>query len=143
MGSSVSIPQVSAKTMVGVTGCSAPMLQPRNVGPGDSPGSRCEVAMWSLPPSDTVLHLLSYVALTAQAMTAALAAGRRSTDWGGGGMLGGFTRLRGGAPPASPLPSRPPRPHHPRPVARALSAGLGAEPVLSRADGGGRLRHHF
>src|SRR5258708_2175195 len=73
MGSSVSIPQVSAKTMVGVTGCSAPMLQPRNVGTGDSPGSRCEVAMWSLPPSDTVLHLLSYVSLTAQALTAVAA----------------------------------------------------------------------
>src|SRR3954453_13553835 len=96
MGSSVSIPQVSAKTMVGVTGCSAPMLQPRNVGTGDSPGSRCEVAMWSLPPSDTVLHLLSYVALTAQAMTAALAAGRRSMDWAGVCMLGCITALGGG-----------------------------------------------
>ncbi len=29
--------------------------------------------MWALPPSDTVLHLLSLVALAAQAMTAALA----------------------------------------------------------------------
>src|SRR6185369_16350420 len=96
MGSSVSIPQVSAKTMVGVTGCSAPMLQPRNVGTGDSSGSRCEVAMWSLPPSDTVLHLLSYVALTAQAMTAALAAGRRSMDWAGVCMLGCITALGGG-----------------------------------------------
>src|SRR3954471_9904041 len=96
MGSSVSIPQVSAETMAGVTGCSAPMLQPRNVGTGDSPGSRCEVAMWSLPPNDTVLHLLSYVALTAQAMTAALAAGRRSMDWAGVCMLGCITALGGG-----------------------------------------------
>src|SRR3954447_10362159 len=96
MGSSVSIPQVSAKTMVGVSGCSAPMLQPRNVGTGDSPSSRYEVAMWSLPPSDTVLHLLSYVALTAQAMTAALAAGRRSMDWAGVCMLGCITALGGG-----------------------------------------------
>ena len=35
--------------------------------------------MWSLPPSDTVLHLLTYVALTSNAMTGdrekALAAG--------------------------------------------------------------------
>jgi hypothetical protein len=33
--------------------------------------------MWGLPPSDNVLHVLSLVALAAQAMTAALAAGRR------------------------------------------------------------------
>ena len=52
--------------------------------------------MWSLPPSDTVLHLLSYVALTAQAMTAALAAGRRSMDWAGVCMLGCITALGGG-----------------------------------------------
>jgi uncharacterized membrane protein YeiH len=55
-----------------------------------------EVAMWSLPPSDTVLHVLSYVALTAQAMTAALAAGRRSMDWAGVCMLGCITALGGG-----------------------------------------------
>ena len=52
--------------------------------------------MWALPPSDTVLHLLSYVALTAQAMTAALAAGRRSMDWAGVCMLGCITALGGG-----------------------------------------------
>jgi uncharacterized membrane protein YeiH len=44
--------------------------------------------MWNLPPSDSVLHVLSYVALTAQAMTAALAAGRRSMDWVGVCLLG-------------------------------------------------------
>src|ERR1700741_4128514 len=55
-----------------------------------------EVVMWTLPPSDTVLHLLSYVALTAQAMTAALAAGRRSMDWAGVCMLGCITALGGG-----------------------------------------------
>jgi len=55
-----------------------------------------EDAMWNLPPSDTVLHLLSYVALTAQAMTAALAAGRRSMDWAGVCMLGCITALGGG-----------------------------------------------
>ncbi|MEO8318437.1 MAG: TRIC cation channel family protein, partial [Bradyrhizobium sp.] len=49
--------------------------------------------MWVLPPSDTVLHVLSYVALTAQAMTAALAAGRRSMDWAGVCMLGCITAL--------------------------------------------------
>lgn len=52
--------------------------------------------MWSLPPSDSVLHILSFVALAAQAMTAALAAGRRSMDWFGVGMLGGITALGGG-----------------------------------------------
>ena len=52
--------------------------------------------MWSLPPSDTVLHLLSYVALTAQAMTAALAAGKRSMDWAGVCMLGCIAALGGG-----------------------------------------------
>ena len=52
--------------------------------------------MWNLPPGDTVLHLLSYVALTAQAMTAALAAGRRSMDWAGVCMLGCITALGGG-----------------------------------------------
>src|SRR4029079_16045874 len=65
------------------------------------PGSQysylqCEDAMWSLPPSDTVLHLLSYVALTAQAMTAALAAGRRRMDLASGCILGVITRLVGG-----------------------------------------------
>src|SRR3954470_10225004 len=55
-----------------------------------------EVAMWALPPSDTVLHLLSYVALAAGAMTAALAAGRRSMDWVGVCMLGCITALGGG-----------------------------------------------
>src|ERR1700728_4857304 len=52
--------------------------------------------MWSLPPSDTVLHLLSLVALAAQAMTAALAAGRRSMDWVGVCLLGCITALGGG-----------------------------------------------
>jgi uncharacterized membrane protein YeiH len=61
------------------------------------PGSTFdEAAMWALPPSDTVLHLLSYLALAAQAMTAALAAGRRSMDWAGVGMLGCITALGGG-----------------------------------------------
>jgi uncharacterized membrane protein YeiH len=52
--------------------------------------------MWNLPPSDSVLHLLSFVALAAQAMTAALAAGRRSMDWVGVCMLGCITALGGG-----------------------------------------------
>src|SRR6476659_7663379 len=82
--------------MVGGTGCSAPCCNPVMLKPGYSRGSRCEVAMWSLPPSDTVLHLLTYVALAAQAMTAALAAGRRSMDWAGVCMLGCITALGGG-----------------------------------------------
>jgi uncharacterized membrane protein YeiH len=52
--------------------------------------------MWNLPPSDSVLHILSFVALTAQAMTAALAAGRRSMDWVGVCLLGCITALGGG-----------------------------------------------
>src|SRR5271170_2057019 len=52
--------------------------------------------MWAVPPSDSVLHLLSLVALAAQGMTAALAAGRRSMDWAGVCMLGCVTALGGG-----------------------------------------------
>jgi uncharacterized membrane protein YeiH len=52
--------------------------------------------MWNLAPSDSVMHVLSYVALTAQAMTAALAAGRRSMDWVGVCLLGCITALGGG-----------------------------------------------
>ena len=55
-----------------------------------------EGTMWGLPPSDTVLHILSLVALAAQAMTAALAAGRRSMDWVGVCLLGCLTALGGG-----------------------------------------------
>jgi len=52
--------------------------------------------MWDLLASNMVLHVLSLVALTAQAMTAALAAGRRSMDWVGVCMLGCITALGGG-----------------------------------------------
>ena len=52
--------------------------------------------MWSVPTSDFVLHGLQLLALTAQAMTAALAAGRRSMDWAGVCMLGCITALGGG-----------------------------------------------
>ena len=53
---------------------------------------RCGICL----PSDSVLHFLSLVALAAQAMTAALAAGRRSMDWAGVCMLGCITALGGG-----------------------------------------------
>jgi uncharacterized membrane protein YeiH len=52
--------------------------------------------MPGLLPSDMVLHALSLVALAAQAMTAALAAGKRSMDWVGVCMLGCITALGGG-----------------------------------------------
>jgi uncharacterized membrane protein YeiH len=52
--------------------------------------------MSGLLPSDMVLHALSLVALAAQAMTAALAAGKRSMDWVGVCMLGCITALGGG-----------------------------------------------
>lgn len=50
----------------------------------------------SLPSSDFVLQGLSLVAIAAQAMTAALAAGRRSMDWVGVCMLSCVTALGGG-----------------------------------------------
>jgi uncharacterized membrane protein YeiH len=53
--------------------------------------------MWTMPPADTVLHLLSLLAAAAQAMTAALAAGRRSMDWLGVCLLGCVTALGGGS----------------------------------------------
>ncbi len=52
--------------------------------------------MWNLPSGDIVLHVLSLVALAAQAMTAALAAGKRSMDWLGVCFLGSVTALGGG-----------------------------------------------
>ncbi len=78
--------------------------------------------MWSLPPSDIVLHLLSLVALAAQAMTAALAAGRRSMDWVGVCMLGCITALGGGTIRDVLLG------HYPLVWVQ--------HPILSRADGG-------
>ena len=52
--------------------------------------------MRALPSNDIVLYGLSLVAIAAQAMTAALAAGRRSMDWVGVCMLGSITALGGG-----------------------------------------------
>jgi uncharacterized membrane protein YeiH len=52
--------------------------------------------MWNLPPTNTVLQVLSLMALAAQGMTAALAAGRRSMDWFGVAMLACITALGGG-----------------------------------------------
>ncbi len=52
--------------------------------------------MWNLPPADSLLQFLQFVAVAAQAMTAALAAGRRSMDWAGVCMLGCVTALGGG-----------------------------------------------
>lgn len=44
-----------------------------------------------------ILHVLYVVAVTAEAMTAALAAGRRSMDWVGVCLLGAVTALGGGS----------------------------------------------
>ncbi|MFB9263319.1 trimeric intracellular cation channel family protein [Bradyrhizobium erythrophlei] len=52
--------------------------------------------MWSMPPTDSVLHVLTFIAVTAQAMSAALAAGKRSMDWAGVCMLASITALGGG-----------------------------------------------
>ncbi|HVV43148.1 MAG TPA: trimeric intracellular cation channel family protein [Nitrobacter sp.] len=48
-------------------------------------------------PADAVLHLLAFVAYVAEAMTAALAAGRRKMDWVGVALLGSVTALGGGS----------------------------------------------
>ena len=52
--------------------------------------------MWSLPYGDAVLQGLWYAAIVAEAMSAALAAGRRSMDWAGVCMLSCVTALGGG-----------------------------------------------
>ncbi|ODM74922.1 trimeric intracellular cation channel family protein [Bradyrhizobium elkanii] len=52
--------------------------------------------MSTMPPTDSVLQVLSFIAVAAQSMTAALAAGRRSMDWAGVCMLGAITALGGG-----------------------------------------------
>ncbi len=50
-----------------------------------------------MPLEQTLLLALSIVAYVAQAMTAALAAGRRSMDWMGVCLLGSITALGGGS----------------------------------------------
>ncbi|WP_173934775.1 trimeric intracellular cation channel family protein [Chelativorans sp. Marseille-P2723] len=47
--------------------------------------------------SDLILHILYVVAITAEAMTAALMAGRRNMDWVGVCLLGAVTALGGGS----------------------------------------------
>lgn len=47
--------------------------------------------------SETIFHLLYIVAITAEAMTAALMAGRRNMDWVGVCLLGAVTALGGGS----------------------------------------------
>ncbi|APF39245.1 trimeric intracellular cation channel family protein [Chelatococcus daeguensis] len=47
--------------------------------------------------SEQILNVLYIVAIVAEAMTAALAAGRRSMDWLGVAMLGAITALGGGS----------------------------------------------
>jgi uncharacterized membrane protein YeiH len=50
-----------------------------------------------MPPFDSILHVLAFVAYIAEAMTAALAAGRRKMDWMGVALLGAVTALGGGS----------------------------------------------
>ena len=50
-----------------------------------------------MPPIESVLQVLSFFAYAAQAMTAALAAGRRRMDWFGVAVLGSITALGGGS----------------------------------------------
>ncbi len=51
---------------------------------------------WKIDPDD-LLHVLYFVAIVAEAMTAALAAGRRQMDWVGVALLGAITALGGGS----------------------------------------------
>ncbi|MCZ7482488.1 trimeric intracellular cation channel family protein [Rhizobium rhizogenes] len=48
------------------------------------------------PPTNDIIHILYFVAIVAEAMTAALAAGRREMDWIGVFLLGCITALGGG-----------------------------------------------
>ncbi len=49
------------------------------------------------PDTDTLLHIAYLIAIVAEAMTAALAAGRRQMDWVGVCLLGCITALGGGS----------------------------------------------
>jgi uncharacterized membrane protein YeiH len=51
--------------------------------------------MWTMPAGDTVSYMLLLLAAAAQAMTAALAAGRHRMDWVGVCLLGCVTALGG------------------------------------------------
>lgn len=53
--------------------------------------------MFSWSDTDNVIHVLFLAAIVAEAMTAALAAGRREMDWVGVFMLGCITALGGGS----------------------------------------------
>src|ERR1700744_4723702 len=91
----------------GFSGTRCGQLEPVQQGTGDvSSREACAIprpaefhaaVRHTLPPSDIVLHALALVALAAQAMTAALAAGRRSMDWVGVCLLGRITALGGGS----------------------------------------------
>ena len=50
-----------------------------------------------MPPAESVLFIFGLCAMVAEAMTAALAAGRRKMDWFGVAMLGSVTALGGGS----------------------------------------------
>lgn len=53
--------------------------------------------MISSPDASTLLHILFVIAIVAEAMTAALAAGKREMDWVGVALLGSVTALGGGS----------------------------------------------
>lgn len=54
-------------------------------------------AAWRLVEPAQLLHVLYLIAIVAEAMTAALAAGRREMDWVGVALLGSVTALGGGS----------------------------------------------
>jgi uncharacterized membrane protein YeiH len=53
--------------------------------------------MYSGPETDEIIHILYLIAITAEAMTAAIVAGRRQMDWVGVFFLGCVTALGGGS----------------------------------------------
>tara|TARA_R110002020_G_scaffold15140_40_gene53423 strand:- start:2580 stop:3377 length:798 start_codon:yes stop_codon:yes gene_type:complete len=69
------------------------LAPPAGIGESGPSAIRGEAAAMS----DVVLHVLYLVAVSAEAMTAALAAGRRSMDWFGVAVLGCITALGGGS----------------------------------------------
>src|ERR1700755_3239793 len=90
-----------------------------------------------MPHTEALLFPLAMIALVAEAMTAALAAGRRKMDWLGVAMLGCVTALGGGSVRDMLLG------HYPLlwvkdPMLRVLTGG-GALPTIGLA----RIMHHF
>ena len=118
--------------MAGAHGCSAPMLQPVHDGTGDSRFPKLLSPMRGCHVEPAAQRYRTAPAV----LCGPDGAGDDRSARGGPAQHGLGRRMHAG------LYNGARRRHHPRRAARALSAGLGAEPVLSRADGGGGVHHH-